>query len=55
MNDNNVFRNNDLQEQKEIQFHSAHRRLSSENLSRANTFKSGRTKLDLSHIATINT
>ena len=58
MNDNHVFRNNDLQEQKEIQLHNAHRRLSSENLSRDNTFKPDRTKLGLqvwSHITNRNT
>ena len=32
MNDNHIFRNNDLQEQKEIQLLSAHRRLSSKNM-----------------------
>ena len=42
MNDNHVFHNNDLQEEKEIQLHSAHRRLSSENISRDTTFKPGR-------------
>ena len=36
MNDNRVF-HKDLQKEKEIQLHSAHRRLSSENLSRDNT------------------
>ena len=45
MKDNHVFHNNDLQEEKEIQLHSAHRRLSSENISR----KSGKAKLCLQH------
>ena len=51
MNDDNVFHNNDLQEEKEIQLHSAHRRLSSENnnISRDTTFKPGRAKLGLQH------
>ena len=44
-----VFHNNDLQEEKEIQVHSAHRRLSSENISRGITFKPGRAKLGLQH------
>ena len=48
MNDNHVF-HNDLQEEKEIQLHSAHRRLSSENTSRDITFKPGRAKLGLEH------
>ena len=42
MNDNHVFHNNDLQEEKVIQLHSAHRRLSSENISRVTTFKPDR-------------
>ena len=49
MNDNHVFHNNDLQVEKEIQLHSAHRRLSSQNVSRDTTFKSGRAKLGLQH------
>ena len=49
MNDNHIFHNNDLQEEKEIQFHSAHRRLSSENSSRGTTFKPCRAKLGLQH------
>ena len=49
MNDNHVFLNNDLQEGIEIQLHSAHRRLSSENISRDTTFKPGRVKLGLQH------
>ena len=49
MNDDNVFHNNDLQEEKEIQLHSAHRRLSFENISRDITFKPGRAKLGLQH------
>ena len=48
-NDNHVFHNNDLQEEKEIQLHSAHRSLSSENISRDSTFKPGRAKLGLQH------
>ena len=48
MNDNHVF-HNDLQKNKEIQLHSAHRRLSSENISRGTTFKPGRAKLALQH------
>ena len=48
MNDNHVF-HNDLQKEKEMQFHSAHRRLSSENISRDTTFKPGRAKLGLQH------
>ena len=44
-----VFHNNDLQEQKDIQLHSGHRRLSSENISRDTTFKPGRAKLGLQH------
>ena len=47
MKDNHVFRNSDLQEEKEIQLHSAHRRLSSENIYRDTTFKPGRAKLGL--------
>ena len=47
MNDNHVFHNNDLQEEKEIQLHSAHRRLFSENISRDITSKPGRAKLGL--------
>ena len=38
MNDNHVFHNKDLQEEKEIQLHSAHRRFSSENISRDTIF-----------------
>ena len=34
MNDNHVFHKHDLQEEREIQLHSAHRRLSSANISR---------------------
>ena len=49
MNDNHVFHNNDLQEEKEIQLNSANRRLSSENISRETTFKPGRAKLGLQH------
>ena len=49
MKDNHVFRNNDLQEEKEIQLHSAHCRLSSENISQDTTFKPGRAKLGLQH------
>ena len=49
MNDNHVFHNNELQEEKIIQLHSAHRRLSSENISRDTTFKPGRAKLGLQH------
>ena len=49
MKDNHVFRNNDFQEEKEIQLHSAHRRLSSENISRDTTFKPGRAKLGVQH------
>ena len=49
MNDNHVFHNNDLQEEKEIQLHSAHRTLSSENISRDTSFKPGRAKLGLQH------
>ena len=48
MNNNYVFHNNDLQE-KEIQLHSAHRRLSFENISRDTIFKPGRAKLGLQH------
>ena len=48
MNDNHVF-HNDLQEEKEIQLHSAHRRLSYENISRDTTFKPRRAKLGLQH------
>ena len=47
MNDNHVFHNNVLQEQKEIPLHSAPRRLSSELISRDTTFKPGRAKLGL--------
>ena len=47
MNDNHVFYKNDLQEEKDIQLHCAHRRLSSENLFRDITFKPGRIKLGL--------
>ena len=46
MNDNY---NNDLQEEKEIQLHSGHRRLSSQNISRDPTFKPDRAKLGLQH------
>ena len=49
MNYNHVFHKNDLQEEKEMQLHSAHRGLSSENLSRDTTFNPGRAKLDLQH------
>ena len=49
MNDNPVFHKNDLQEEKEIQLNSAHRRLSSENISRGTTLKPGREKLGLQH------
>ena len=42
MNDNHVFHSNDLQEEKEIELHSAHRRLTSENVSRDTTFKPDR-------------
>ena len=48
MNDNHVI-DNDLQEEKEIELHSADRRLSSENISRDTTFKPGRAKLGLQH------
>ena len=48
MNDNHIF-HNELQEEKEIQLHSAHRRLSSGKISRDTTFKPGRAKLDLQH------
>ena len=41
-NDNHVFHNNDLQEEKEIKLHSAHHRLSSENISPDTTFKPDR-------------
>ena len=41
---NHVFHNNELQEEKEIQLHSAQHRLSSENISRCTTLKSGRAK-----------
>ena len=37
MKDNHIFRDNDLQEEKEIQLHSAHRKLSSENISHDTT------------------
>ena len=47
MNDNHVLHNNDLQEEKEIQLHSAQCRLSSENISRDTAFKPGRAKLGL--------
>ena len=49
MNYNHVFHNNDLQEVKDIQLYSAHRRLFSENLSRDTTLKPGREKLGLRH------
>ena len=49
MNDNHVFHINELQEEKEIQLHSAHRSLSSENISRDTTFKPGRANLGLQH------
>ena len=49
MNDNHVFHNSDLQEEKEIQHHSAYLRLSSENISRDTTFKPSRAKLGLQH------
>ena len=49
MNDDHIFHNNDLQEEKEIQLHSTHHRLSSENLSRDITFKPSRAKLGLQH------
>ena len=49
VNDNHVFHNNDLQEEKEIQLDSAHRRLSCENISGDTTFKPGRAKLGLQH------
>ena len=49
VNDNHVFHNNDLQEEKEVQLHSAHRRLSSENISCDTTFKPCRAKLGLQH------
>ena len=42
MNDNHVFQSNDLQEEKEIKLRSAHRRLSSENISRDTTSKPDR-------------
>ena len=48
MNDNHVF-HNDLKEEKEIQLHSAHRRLSSENILRDTNFKPGSAKPDLQH------
>ena len=48
MNDNHVF-HNDLQEEKEVQLHSAHRRLSSENISRDTTLKPSRAKVGLQH------
>ena len=48
MNDNHVFHNNDLQEETEIQLHSAHRRLSSENISHDTTFPD-RAKLGLQY------
>ena len=49
MTDNHVFHSNDLQEEKEIQLHSAHRRLSSENISRDTSFKPDRAKLGQQH------
>ena len=49
MNDNHVFHNNDLQDEKETQLHSAHRRLPSENIFRDTTFKLGRAKLSQQH------
>ena len=49
MNDNHIFHNNDLQEEKEIQLHSAHRRLYSENISLDTTFNPGRGKLGLQY------
>ena len=50
INDNHVFHNvDDLQEEKEIQLHSAHRRLSYVNIPRDTTFKPGRAKLVLYH------
>ena len=42
INDNHVFHSNDIQEEKEIQLHSAHHRLSSKNISRETTFKPDR-------------
>ena len=45
MNDNHVFHNNHLKEEKDIQLH----RLFPENLSRDTTFKPGRAKLCLQH------
>ena len=42
MNDNHIFHNNNLQEQKEIQLHHAHHRLSSENISCDTTVKPDR-------------
>ena len=49
LNDNHVFLNKDLQEEKEIQLHSAHRRFSSENISRDTIFKPAREKLGQQH------
>ena len=49
MKDNHIFRDNDLQEEKEIQLHSAHRRLSCENISRDTTFEPGRAEVGLQH------
>ena len=49
MNDNHIFHNNDLLEEREIQVHSANRRLSSENISRDTSFKPGRAKLGVQH------
>ena len=49
MTDNHVFYNNYLQEEKEIQLHSAHHMLSSENISRDTTFTPGREKLGRQH------
>ena len=49
MNDNHVFHNNDLEEEKEIHLRSAHHKLSSENISRGTTFKLGRATLGLQH------
>ena len=42
MNDNHVLYSNNLQEEKEIQLHSAHHRLSSGNISLDTTFKPDR-------------
>ena len=49
MNDNHVFHNNELQEEKKIKLHSAHRRLSSPNISRGIPFNPDRAKLGLQH------